>query len=198
MSKPGNIGLAILGGMLAALGLGWLIIRHDGDGDVIDSLGDVLVNLTSSEEGRLQQLQPETQSMVRQLIQQLANAGLAIHVGQSLRTTAEEKSVIAAGKSGVKSHSWHEIGRAVDLYPINPDTGAPDLDGLRDDLFQQMQQAAVAMGFDQIAYNPDWSRRLIKNNKGKLIWDGGHIQWQSPYASIGDAVAAEGAQYGIA
>jgi hypothetical protein len=119
-----------------------------------------------------------------------------VQVGQTLRTAAQEKTAIDSGHSGVKTASWHESGRAVDLYPINPDTLAPDYNGVRDDLFLQLQQAAVAMGFVQHAYNDDWSRHYITNNAGKKIWDGGHIEWHGPYASAVDArdayLAAQG------
>ena len=61
-----------------------------------------------------------------------------------------------------------------------------------------MQQAAVNAGFHQLAYNTDdWSRHYITNSAGKQIWDGGHMEWHGPYATIADAVAAEGANYGI-
>jgi hypothetical protein len=92
---------------------------------------DAFVVLTTTEEYRLSQLEPETQSMVRQLIQELANQGLQVQVGQTLRTTAQEKAAIDAGRSAVKTASWHQSGRAVDLYPIDPDSNQPDLSGHR-------------------------------------------------------------------
>lgn len=159
-------------------------------GELANSIGDALVILTSSEESRLSQLEPETEQKVRELLQQLQNQGITVHVGQTLRSPAQEKAAIDSGHSGVKSHSWHESGRAVDLYPIDPDTLQPDLNGKRDDLFMAMQQAAVAMGFHQIAYDANWNRKYITNAQGKKIWDGGHVEWQGGFASASDAYAA--------
>lgn len=194
--KQDDIYLAIVVGVVIAVIAG-VVFFPDALQYGIDSIGDALVEFTTTEETRLSQLEPDTQAQVRALIQTLANQGLHVHVGQTLRTQAAEKQAIATGHSAVKTHSWHEIGRAVDLYPINPDTGAPDLDGVRDDLFMQMQQVAVQVGFTQLAYHDDWTRRYLVNAQGKKIWDGGHMEWHGPYATIADAVAAEGAQYGI-
>jgi len=154
--------------------------------------------LTSSDETRLAQLQPDAEAAFRGLIAQLAADGLSVKVGQTLRTPAQEKAAIDSGHSAVKTHSWHEIGRAADLYPIDPDTGSADLDGVRLDLFAQMHTTAVGLGFRSIAFNADGSKHLITNSAGKLIWDGGHLEWRAPYGSIAEAVAAEGAAYGIA
>lgn len=197
----------IIFGTLAAVLLGIWLVKRDGDGDVGDEIGDALVLLTSSEESRLQQLEPETQAQVRALIQTLANGvddgtgtgvltTVQIHVGQTLRTTAQEKQAISSGHSAVKTHSWHELGRAADLYPINPDTGSPDLSGTRNDLFYLMQTTAESMGFRQLAYNSDGSRRYINGANGP-IWDGGHVEWHGDYSTIAEAVAAEGPNYGI-
>lgn len=179
------VGIAIILAIVAAT-----IMFPESVGYVVDSVVDTFVVLTTSEETRLSQLEPETQAKVRELIQRLANKGIAVHVGQTLRTSAEEKAVIASGHSGVKSNSWHESGRAVDLYPIDPDTLQPDMNGKRDDLFVSMQQEATDMGFHQIAYNGDWTRRYITNAQGKKIWDGGHVEWQGGYASATDALNA--------
>lgn len=166
--------------------------------DPIDELGDVLVQLTTTDESRLSSMQPDAQAAARQLIAALAADGIRVKVGQTFRTPAQEKAVIDAGRSAVKTHSWHELGRAMDLYPFNPDTGKPDLDGERVDVFARMHQIAGEMGWRGIAFNSDGSKRLITNAKGQKIWDGGHLEWRSPYGSIAEAVAAEGAAFGIA
>lgn len=162
-------------------------------GEAINNVVDQLVILTTTEESRLSQLEPETEQMVRQLLQNLANAGMMVEVGSTLRTQAQEKAAIASGHSAVKTHSWHEIGRAVDLYPYDPNTGQPDMNGKNDALFIQMQQAAVDLGFHQIAYDSNWNRKYLSNG----VWDGGHMEWHGPYATIADAVASEGGNYGI-
>lgn len=166
--------------------------------DLVDEIGDAVVELTTSDEARLAQLEPGTQQVVRQLIADLAAAGVRVKVGQTLRTSAQEKAAIDAGRSAVKSHSWHEIGRAVDLYPIDPATGSADLNGSNVELFRQMHDAAAALGLRGLAFNDDGSKRYIVNSAGKKIWDGGHLEWRQPYGSIAEAVSAEGAAYGIA
>lgn len=181
---------AIVLGAFAALTFAWLFIKYE-DVDFIDAIGDAFVVLTSSEETRLSQLEPEAQQMVRELLGRLQAQGLTIYVGQTLRTSAQEKAVIDAGRSGVKTNSWHESGRAVDLYPIDPDTLKPDTDGKRVELFRQMQQEAVEMGFHQLAFNTDtWEKRFITNAQGKKIWDGGHVEWRGGFASATQALDA--------
>jgi hypothetical protein len=188
-------GAAAVGGGLLAF---WWLHR-DEPGSLIDQVVDAVVELTSSDESRLEQLQPDTQDAVRQLIQQLANQGIRVKVGQTLRSSAAEKEAIASGHSSANLKvSWHQLGRAVDLYPINPDTGSADLDGVRDDLFHEMVATARAMGFRSLAYENDGvTRHYIQGTKGP-IWDGGHLEWRAPYSSIAEAVAAEGAAYGLA
>lgn len=190
---------AYLAGGAAALGLGYYLLRaRDGAGSVLDQVGDDLVLLTTSEESRLADLEAGTQAAARALIQALHEDGLEVHVGQTLRTTAQERAQIDAGHSAVKTHSWHELGRALDLYPINPDTGSPDFDGIRIDLFVRMHDAAAAAGFHGLAFNPDGTKRLITTAAGKKIWDAGHLEWRAPYGTIAQAVAAEGAAFGVA
>lgn len=199
-----DVGGILLFALASGIGLAWLLIKYDGDGGVIDQLGDFLVDFSQSDEQKLSQLEPDTQAKVRLLINNLANGVLddtgtlrviRIHIGQGKRTPAQEKAVIAAGRSaiGEKDHSYHEVGRAVDLYPINPDTGEPDLNGVRDDLFRTMHEAAWNVGLGGLAYSPYpfGSRRLINGKKGP-IWDGGHVQNPGPYSSANEAWEAEG------
>lgn len=171
-----------------------------GDGDVVagaEDAWDTLRELTESEETRLQQLEYETQAQVRGLISDLAAQGIAVYVGQTLRSHEAEAAAVAAGRSAVTSYSWHEIGRAVDLYPINPDTGSADKAGKRLDLFQAMHAAARERGFRGLAFEADGvTKHYLNTSKGK-VWDGGHLEWRSPYGSISAAVAAEGSNYGI-
>ena len=108
------------------------IMFPDTVGEVVDSAVDSIVVLTTTEDYRLSQLESETEQQVRQLLANLQAQGLTVQVGQTLRTAAQEKTAIDSGHSGVKTASWHESGRAVDLYPINPDTLAPDYNGVRD------------------------------------------------------------------
>jgi hypothetical protein len=188
------IGGGIALGAAAGAAAWWLTVGTN----PIAELGDLAVSLTTTDEQRLSRLEPETQAAARALINALAAAGLSVKVGQTLRTPAEEKAVIDAGRSAVKTHSWHELGRALDLYPIDPDTGAADLKGARVDLFRTMHDVAAGLGFRGTAFNSDGSKRLITNSAGRKIWDGGHLEYRGPYATIAEAVAAEGAAFGVA
>src|SRR4029079_19310938 len=97
------------------------------------------------------QLEPETQDKVRELLGRMQAQGVTIHVGQTFRTSAEEKAAIEGGRSAVKSNSWHESGRAADLYPIDPDTLQPDTAGKRADLFPPKPQERGARGVRETA-----------------------------------------------
>jgi hypothetical protein len=197
MSRAGEIfaGLGILGaGGLVAW---YLFLRHDDGGSVLDQLGDTVNMLTSSEQDRIAALEPGTQAAVVQLVANLAARGVRVHVGQTLRTPAGEKAVIAAGRSAVTTHSWHEIGRAADIYPLLDD-GSIDWDAENLDNYRALAEEAVALGFRSLAFNADGSKHLITNSAGKKIWDGGHVEFHGPFATIADAVAAEGAAFGIA
>lgn len=181
--------------ILVAVGLGLVAIGFlapdTSVGQIANSVVDTFVVLTSTEEMRLSQLEPETQAKVRELLAVLQDHGITVQVGQTLRSPAQEKAAIDSGHSGVKSKSWHESGRAVDLYPIDPDSLQPDMDGRNNELFLRMQQLAVDMGFHQIAYDTDtWQRKYITNNAGNKIWDGGHIEWRGGYVSATDAYNA--------
>jgi hypothetical protein len=187
-------------GLLAGVGIAaWLLGQSEGeDVGFIDSIGDFWVSLTTTEETRIAQLQPEVQSELRMLLSDLFADGVPVSVGQTLRTSAQEKALIESGKTAASLKiSWHQLGRAVDLYPLN-DMGVADRDGKDIDKFRRMHQLAAARGWRGIAFNADGSKRLIANSKGKLVWDGGHLEWRAPYGSIAEAVAAEGEQYGLA
>jgi hypothetical protein len=166
-------------------------------GYTINDVGDSLETLTSTEEGRLEKLEPETQGLVRSLIANLNAQGYQVTVGQTLRTVAAEKADVAAGKSSKgQVYSWHNIGRAVDLYMVDPDTGETDYNGSNDTLYQALASAATSLGFRSLAYNDDGSRHYLNTVKGP-VWDGGHIEYHGPNATLAQAISAEGAAYGI-
>lgn len=193
---------SLIFGALAAVVAGvYLITRYEEDEGiptVIDALGDWVTTLTTSEETRISQLEPETQRQVRMLITTLATEyGIDVHAGQTLRTSAQEKANVDAGKTAASlKYSWHELGRAIDIYPLLD--GEIDYDAKNLDAYRKLHEVAVNMGFRSLAFNADGTKHLITNAKGKKIWDGGHIEWRDPYDTITQAVAAEGAAYGIA
>lgn len=199
MDRETKIGLFLAAGGAAVAGAAWWSSR-DEDGGIVDTTLDVLTLLTSSETSRMDGLQDEPKAKLLELIGVLADQGIRVYVGQTLRTAAQEKANVEAGKTaaGLK-YSWHELGRAADVYPIDPDTGKADLAGKRVDLFRTMHAAAKAIGWRGIAFLDDGvTKRTITNSKGHAVWDGGHIEWRSPHATIAAAVAAEGSDYGIA
>lgn len=189
-------------GTVAAILVGlWLFSNYEesqGDAQLTDEIKDFFYVLTTSEETRLSQLEPTTQAKVRELLTRLRDEdGIIIYVGQTLRTAAAEKANVDAGKTAAGLvYSWHELGRAVDLYPTVD--GAPDYNATDLEQFRTMHGMAVEMGFRSLAFNADGSKHLITNSKGKKIWDGGHIEWREPFATIAEAVATEGSNYGLA
>jgi len=189
-------------GLLAGIGLAAWLLKRESEGDdmgIFDSIGDIWVQLTTSEESRIAQLQSEVQAELRALLSDLFAEGIPVEVGATLRTSAQEKALIAAGKTSADLKiSWHQLGRAVDMYTIDPDTGIVDRAGKNIEQYRRMHAIAAAHGWRGIAFNSDGSQKYITNSKGKKVWDGGHLEWRAPYGSIAQAVQVEGAQYGLA
>jgi hypothetical protein len=198
MDRETKIGLFLAAGGAAVAGAAWWSTRDD-DGGLLDTALDAITLLTSTEASRVDKLQPDVQAALMTLIATLADQGLKVYVGQTLRTAAQEKANVDKGATSAGLvYSWHELGRAVDLYPIDPDTGKSDLQGIRLDLFQQMHAVAKSQGWRGIAFEADGvTRHYLTNSKGKKVWDGGHIEWRAPHATLAAAVAAEGSAYGI-
>jgi hypothetical protein len=198
MTRETKIGLFLAAGGAAVAGAAYWSSREE-DGGFVDTTIDKLTLITSNETSRMDQLQPEVQAKLLQLIGVLSDQGIRVYVGQTLRTAAQEKANVDNGKTAAGlQYSWHELGRAVDLYPIDPDTGKADLAAKRIDLFQQMHAAAKTIGWRGIAFEADGvTKKIIKNSKGHGVWDGGHLEWRSPHATILAAITAEGSDYGI-
>jgi len=142
--------------------------------------------VSNSAQARIAKLLPQVQEALYATIDGLQSQGIDVHVGETLRTESQQQSIVQGGASAT-NRSWHRLGRAIDVYPINPDTGEPDLAGKRTDLFIALHKEAMSHGFTNISFNADWTKRFITTNKGK-IWDGGHIQytegltWDQAYA----------------
>ncbi|HEU0081852.1 MAG TPA: hypothetical protein VFQ87_03195 [Bradyrhizobium sp.] len=193
MKTDEKIALFVASGA-ALVGAAWWWSEENGGADVLDMVTDYLALLSTSEAERMEQLEPETQSKLHDLILALGTIdGVRVHVGQTRRTSAQEKANYEAGKTSANlTHSWHELGRAVDLYPIDPDTGKPDMDGRRVDLFRTMHDRAKLMGWHGIAFNDDGTKKILTNAKKQKIWDGGHLENRGSYVTIAQAWAAEG------
>ncbi len=146
-------------GILAALGIGtWLIMP------------------TITERRRISRLEPATQRAYRTLLRLMSNRGIRIHTGQTKRTDAQQARLVASGRSGT-TRSWHLLGRAIDAYPYDPNTGKPDMKGRRVDLFRIMHDTGAALGFRNLAFKDDGAKRYIRTNKGN-VWDAGHMSFR--------------------
>jgi hypothetical protein len=134
----------------------------------------------TSEEARAQQLVPAAYVALSRLRAALLALGIRVYVGSTRRTESEQDANVAKGVSATKQ-SWHLLGRGVDLYPYDPSTGKPDLQGRRVELFQRMHSEAAKLGWHGIAFNPDGTKRYItttKDGKKKQVWDGGHLEFR--------------------
>lgn len=150
--------------------------------------------LTRTQWARLQRLEPDTRHRVETLIQRLRARGIEIYIGSTRRTEAEQADLVAEGKSA-NTISWHNSGRAVDVYPMIPGTSTPDLKATRPDLFRIVHQEWYALGGNGIAYSPypNGPNRLIttyKDGKAVKVWDAGHLEFKGPYATAAEAYKA--------
>lgn len=117
-------------------------------------------------------LLPHVRDALAELRRRLDAEGIRTFVGQTLRSIEYQRTLV--GKASDTLDSWHLLGRAVDLYPYNPDTGQPDLPGKRIDLFRRMHDVAKTLGFEGIAFNADGSLRRLKSGAVDL----GHLQFR--------------------
>lgn len=133
--------------------------------------------LGESEASRRAKLIEEAREALDELRAELAAEGIETFVGSTLRTATEQAGKVAVGSS-TTSQSWHLLGRAVDLYPIDPDTGQADMNGkLWSTLFRRMHELAPRFGWRGLAFNADGSRRYLKRSDGSTFWDGGHLEF---------------------
>jgi hypothetical protein len=141
------------------------------------------------ERQRIAALEPSTRRAYRQLIARLRARGISLYTGQTSRTPALQKRLVAEGKSTTEK-SWHLARRAIDAYPIDPRTRKPDLKGVRLDLFRIMHEEAAKLGFRGLAFKTDGSKRIIQTSKGP-IWDAGHIEYRGGFPNVAAAMAAD-------
>lgn len=151
------------------------------------------MNLAHGELARMQLLTAETRDRVWCVIDDMAARGFDVYVGSTARTAAEVAKAVATGHSSAdQKHSWHELGRAADLRQRKAD-GGPSFDQgpASEPFWRALYAAATAHGLRSLAYRPDGSKLLIQGTKGP-IWDSGHVEWRQPYATLAEAIAAEG------
>lgn len=155
---------------------------------------DTVRDLTTSEADKRASLLPEVQPAFDRLRAAAAAAGIDFHLVSAIRTADEQADNLAKGASAT-SHSWHLLGRAVDLWVLDPETGAWDSAGRREDLYRRLHlEIAAPLGWQTIAFNPDGSARYIQTSKGRTR-DLAHLQytsgltWADAAAQIGYVVA---------
>jgi hypothetical protein len=149
--------------------------------------------MTPAELDRLDQLMPDCRWRVERLIDRLRAQGLDCFVGATKRSPAEVEAARLAGRSSAKqTRSWHELGRAVDMRPLRK-TGGPNYDTgpASEPFWRALQAEAEILGMRCLAYRPDGSKLLLETVNGKR-WDPGHVEYRAPYATLREALAAEG------
>jgi len=149
--------------------------------------------LTMTATGRELLLEAETRARYLRLKAIMAAKGIRLFTGSTRRTSEQQAAVVAKGTSAVKTASWHQSGRAVDAYPIDPVTGKPDLAGKNAGAFRQMHQEWAKLGGSGLAYSPypDGPMRYLTTSKGK-VWDGGHLEYHGGYPTALAALRASG------
>ena len=121
------------------------------------------------EDERLKRLQPHIRARVIELQRRLLARGVRTFIGTTRRTTAKQAEAQAAERSATP-RSWHLIGRAVDLYVIDPATGQPDTKAKRLDLYRILWEEAKKLG--AIVFT-----KPIRLPSGKRVFDAAHVYW---------------------
>jgi hypothetical protein len=168
--------------------IGWRAIAV---GVGLVALGSGFLIMTAT--GRELLLESETRKRYLRLKAIMAAKGIKLYTGSTKRTRGQQAALVAKGASAVKTASWHESGRAVDAYPIDPKTGKPDLQGKNEAAFRLMHQEWAKLGGTGLAYSPypDGAKRYLATSKGK-VWDGGHLEYRGGFPTALAALKASG------
>lgn len=153
--------------------------------------------MTRAELARLAQLTPETRLRAERVIDHLRARGYNCFIGQTRRDAAQVAATVKAGRSSATlKHSWHELGRAVDLrLRIANGIVSYDTSPASEPFYRALQEEAEREGMRCLAYRKNGEKLWLKTKKGR-IWDPGHIEYRAPYQSIEEAYAAEGQKVG--
>lgn len=153
----------------------------------------VKVIATASEEKKLAALQPHIRTRVETIRARLAARGVKTIVGSTRRTDAEQEALVDKGVSST-NNSWHELGRAVDLYPVGAEGGIAKESEIA--LYRVLVEEAVKLGATSYAFNADGSKKYLTNKAGKKYWDAGHIHWTDGLTFAAAAAADQKAKVG--
>lgn len=149
----------------------------------------VVRELTESEAARLDKLERDVRVQVERLREAAAAEGIETFVGSTRRSEAEQNAKLAAGLSTTKN-SWHELGRALELYVVGPD-GKPDMKVAQpgsQEKYRRLHQLAKRFGGNGIPYTgegggapftADGKKATLSNG----AWDVGHIEFRMPTTS---------------
>lgn len=129
---------------------------------------------TASEKRKLDALVPGVRTAVETIRARLAARGIKTIVGSTRRTDTEQAALVAKGSSAT-NNSWHELGRAIDLYPVGAAGGIAKESEV--DLYRAMVEEARKLGGESLAFNSDGTKRYITTSAGK-VWDAGHLQFR--------------------
>jgi hypothetical protein len=135
--------------------------------------GGITLYETAKETARLDALEPSVGSRVRQLRANLLLKGIRTTVGQTVRSDEEQENL--PDTATATNDSWHEVARAIDLYPHRPGQ-AWDKGDWAD--YVAMYTEAAKLGARQIGMNADGTKRFITNRAGTKTWDGGHLEFR--------------------
>lgn len=164
--------------LLLVLGIVVAVLLWRGPAVVDQAVAFVMRALGKKEEANRQALIPSARAALDSLRLELEQQhGIKTFVGSTRRTPAEQAVKVEANLS-TTNNSWHLLGRAVDLYPIDPKTGQWDSAGRTwDTLFRKMHELAPRHGWRGLAFNPDGSRRYLVMRDGSRKWDGPHLEF---------------------
>jgi hypothetical protein len=146
--------------------------------------------IMDTEAAKISRLRPEVSALWEKLKAKAAAAGLEIRAISTVRTIDTQKLLVKLGRSAA-GISWHNLGRAIDFQVKDPATGKWDDLAVRRDLYLKVARLAEGMGFRQLGFNPDGSRRVLKTADGRTFEDPYHIEYRAPHATIAAAIKAE-------
>lgn len=128
--------------------------------------------LSEAERRRLAGLVVPARKALLRLQAALASRGIQTYIGQTGQSAETAAEMFASGRSATR-RSWHRVGRAVDLYIIDPRDGRIDTSALREDLYATMGAIARATGWRWLGLGT-----LTNAETGATFTDPQHLEWR--------------------
>jgi hypothetical protein len=142
-----------------------------------------------TEAAKINRLRPEVAALWERLKALAASKGYEIRALGTVRTIDTQKLLVKLGRSAA-GISWHNLGRAIDYQVKGPD-GKWDDKAIHRDRYLAVNRMAESLGFRQIGFHPDGSRRILKTPDGRTFEDPYHIEYRGPHPNITAAIKAE-------